>query len=204
LSNCEWFNQYVAAVVEHHHSGATSHAEILQGHNFYFHDLETYTIMRAANVGGKFVQTAIEFANDSYIPSTLKATPYFENVTTIASIHIGLANDLCSYHKESLIEQNPRNLITVLMECEGKPFVQTLRMAIDLTNTYARAFMDLEAKAWNSTLRKHIQDIKALMGGNIYFGCMDDRYRHPDSMFPELRGMTSSWKILPHAKGLEL
>jgi len=87
------------------------------------------------------------------------------------------------------------------MECEGKPFVEVVHTAIDLVNTYAHTIMDLEAKAWSSTLQNHIQGIKELIAGNFYFSCIDYRYRHVDSIFPELRNTTSSWKIFPHAKG---
>jgi len=59
--------------------------------------------------------------------------------------------------------------------------------------------MDLEVEACNSTLQNHLQDIKSLIAGNVYFHIMDPRYWHPDSPFPELRDMSSSWKILPHA-----
>jgi len=67
---------------------------------------------------------------------------------------------------------------------------------------YAYAVIDLEAKAWNSTLQNHLQDIKALIVGNVYYISMDHHYRHPNSIFLELRDMTNSWKILPHARGL--
>jgi len=199
LSNPEWFRIHTANIVEHHHSGASSYADIVEGHNTCFKDVESYAVMRAANVGGKFVQSAIEFANDSYIPSSLRTTPYFENLTKITSIQIGFANDVLSYHKESSIEQNPRNLITVLMECEGKPFAQTVHMAMDLTNTYTRAILDLEAEALNSPLQKHVHDVIDAVAGNIYFGIVDYRYRHPNSVFPEQRDMTYSWKTLPLA-----
>jgi len=90
------------------------------------------------------------------------------------------------------------------MECERKPFIQTLQMAIGLVNTYAHAIMDLEAKAWNPTLQKHLQDIKTLIAGNVYFGCMDKHYMHANSIYQEHRDRTSSWKIHPHVKGLGL
>jgi len=60
-------------------------------------------------------------------------------------------------------------------------------MMIGLVNTYAHAILDLEAKAWNSTLQNHLQDIKTLIIGGIYFGCMEKHYQHPNSIFLELR-----------------
>lgn len=195
LTNPEWFNHYVAVVVEHHHASVASHVDIVQGHNSCFQDVESYAVMRVGNVGGKFIQMMIELANDSYIPSILRADPYFEKLTTATSIHIGFVNDIFSYHKESLLEQNPRNLITVLMECEGKPFVQTMHMAIEVVNSYGSVIMDLEAEAWNSTFQNYMQSIKEVIAGNVYYGSIDHRYRQANSIFPELRDTTSSWKI---------
>jgi len=188
LSNPKWFRNFVAGMMECHRTSVASHVDNVQGHNLCFNNLESYIVMRAGNGGGPHVQMLLEFANNSYIPGKLKATPYFKNVTMATSIYVGILNDVFSYHKESLIEQNPRNLITVLMECEGKPFVQTVHRAIALVNTYARAIMDLEAEAWNSTLQNHLQNIKVLIAGNLYFNSVHRRYRHSDSFFPELRG----------------
>jgi len=123
LSNLEWFGSFVACVVEHHRTSIASHVDIIQGHNLCFQDFESYTTIRVGNVGGKFMQLKIEFAKDTYIPSILKTNPYLENVTIATSIHLEFVNDVFSYHKESSLEQTPRNLITVLMECERKPFV---------------------------------------------------------------------------------
>jgi len=196
LSNREWFNHYVICVMQCHRASVDSQADIVQGRNLWFQDLESYIVMRIGNVGGRFVQMLVEIAIDNYIPSALRANPYLENLTSTVCIHIGFSNDVFSYHKESMLEQNPRNLITVLMECEGKPFAQTVQTAVDLTNEYARAIIDFEAQASrNPILQSHLQEIKALIAGNVYFSIMDDRYRHPESTFPELRDTTSSWKI---------
>jgi len=78
------------------------------------------------------------------------------------------------------------------MECEKKPFVQMMYIAIGLVNTYAHVIMDLEAKAWNSTLQSHLHNIKALIAGNICYSFMDKHYQHPNSIFPKLRDITSS------------
>lgn len=203
LSNLEWFNHYVARTAEHHRGSVASYADILQGQKLFFRDVESYAGMRVKNIGANFVQMAIEFANDSYIPSSLRSNPYLKIVMTTTAIHLAFVNDMFSYHKESTIEQNPRNLITVLLECEGKPFVETVYRAIGLVNTYAREVLDLEAKAWNSFLQNYMEDIKALITGNIYYSFIDKRYRHLNSTFPELRDISGSWKVLPsHAKGL--
>jgi len=203
LSSPEWFKNYNECVQEHHRVCGGSHADIVQGRNSNFQDLDLYTGIRGGNFGGRLVQMQIEFASNTYIPDALRVTPYLVNVTKAASIHMGFSNDVFSYHKESTSEYNPRNLITLLMKREGKPFKETMHMAIDLVNAYGRAIVDMEAQAaWNPILQKHFHDIKDLIAGNVYFGIYEDRYRHRDSMYPEHRDTTpGSWKLLPHAKG---
>lgn len=202
LSNPEWFRIYNECVLEHHRVCGGSHADIVEGRNSNFQDLDLYTGIRGGNFGGRLVQMQIEFASNTYIPDALRANPYLVNVTRASSIHMGFSNDVFSYHKESTSEHNPRNLITLLMKRDGKPFKETMQMAIDLVNTYGRAIVDMEAQAWNPILRKHLHDVKALIAGNVYFGVFDDRYRHRDSMYPEHRDTTpGTWKLLPQAKG---
>jgi len=75
--------------------------------------------MHVGNVGRDFIQLIVEFAKDTYILGTLRVTPYMENIIMATAIHIAFVNDVFSYHKGSTLEQNPCNLITVLMECEG-------------------------------------------------------------------------------------
>lgn len=196
-SNPEWFRTWIEYFLDCQRACIASEADIVQGRTLYFQDLESYTVMRAANVAGKLTQVMIEFAFDSYIPGILRVDPYFEKLTTACSIHIGFINDVFSYHRESTKELNPRNLISVLMEVEGMPFVPAARKAIDLTNQYAREVVDMEAEASSSTLRNYLVGIKAVMAGNAYFCLMFKRYHHPDSAFPELRDMDTDWKIVP-------
>lgn len=198
LSNPEWFNTFAESVVEHHHTSVASLADVVADHNLScIQDLESYTIMRAGNVGGKSVQLLTEFASNTYIPKAMRSHPFMLKITAAASAHIGFANDVYSYHKESSQEGNPRNLITVLMESQGKSLLQAVHAAIDLVNKHAHMVLDLESEAWNPILQIHLQDIKELIVGNVCYGCMDKRYRQPDSIFPDLRDTTSSWKLAP-------
>ena len=197
LSNQDWFDCYVQALKEHWHVSVASHADLVAGRDDCFKSVALYTAMRAENVAGEVVQFFTEFASNTYISKAMRSNEFVQKVTDATSIHIGYANDVVSYHKESSLEANPRNLITVLMECEGKPVAESVHRAVELVKDYGRMIVGMEAEASKWGLEKHMQDIKAVIAGNVYFGCMDPRYRQADSIFPEQRNLKESWKIAP-------
>ncbi|KAG0629579.1 hypothetical protein M758_1G114300 [Ceratodon purpureus] len=200
LSNQDWFDCFVQAVMEHRHVSVASHADLVSGRTGCFGDLASYTKMRAGNMGGEFIQLMIEFANNSYIPTEMRSIEFLQKVTSTTSVHLGYTNDVYSYHKESSLEANPRNLITVLMECEGKPVAESVHRAVELVKEYGRMILEMKAEAAKWGLEKHMVDIKALIAGNVYYGCMDPRYRQSDSVYLEHRDMTVDWKIAPPFK----
>lgn len=196
-SNPEWFALFVDCINEHYRITVSSHADIVEGHRACFQSLEAYTAMRLANGGGKFIELLVEFSNDSYIPSALRSDPYLQAVIVPTAIYIAFVNDIYSYHKESSQEGNPRNLISMLMNAEGKSFVEASHKAVGLVNKYAKEIMDMSAEAHNTPLEGHAKEIVALLAGNLWYNAMAMRYRHPESVFPELRDVTSNWKVVP-------
>lgn len=97
-------------------------------------------------------------------------------------------------------------MITVLMEFEGKPFVQAVFAAIGLFNSYASTILDLESETSNSAMQCHLQDIKELLAGNIYFSSSAKRYRQSDSDFPEQKEMShplAERSVFPELKGVD-
>jgi hypothetical protein len=201
LSNPEWFEANLHLLYEYFHVSVAGHSDIVTGHNSYFQDLQSYTDMRAVIAGGKYILILTEFASDTYIPTVMRSDPYMQKMEIAAATHLAFANDVFSYHKESTVEENPRNLVTVLMACEGKSFVQAAQQAIELVNKYASSILDLEVEASDSVLQNHSRETRALVAGNVYYSCMCERYRQPDSVFPELRDMSTSWKAFLESSG---
>ena len=187
LSHPEWFRTFVESVVEHHTASVASVADFAGGHYTSLQGLESYSHMRAGNVGGKMVQLLTEFASNTYLPKEMRSHQIMELISNAATMHLAFVNDIYSYHKESKQEGNPRNVITVLMKSEGKSFVQAVCAAIELINSYASTILHLESETLNSVLQYHLQNIKELLAGNIYYSASTKRYRQPDSVFPELR-----------------
>lgn len=66
--------------------------------------------------------------------------------------HIMLVNDIYSYHKESTLEVQPRNLITVLINTEGMSLAQAVRRGIEVVDASARTVFDLETQLMSSSL----------------------------------------------------
>jgi hypothetical protein len=44
-----------------------------------------------------------------------------------------------------------------------------------------------EVEPWGPSVHRYVEGLKAFMSGNIHFCASSDRYRHPESVFPELR-----------------
>lgn len=193
LSDPEWFQKYIDCVVEYCHESVASNVDLDAGQSC-LQSVKSYIAMRALNGGGSFVQMLMEFATDAYIPTAMRSDPYLKKVTSAATVYVAIVNDVFSYHKESTVEENPRNLVTVLMDAERKTFVQAAEDAIRIVNGYATDILDWESQAPNSNLQKHTQSVKELIAGNLYFNCMCERYRQPDQVFPELRDPNISWK----------
>ncbi|KAG0597868.1 hypothetical protein M758_12G026700 [Ceratodon purpureus] len=199
LSNAEWFNTFVEGINEWFQASISSHADIVSGHNLCVQDLRSYSRMRAGNFGGTFIQLLQEFASDCYLTEEMRSLPFMLEAKSAATMHMAFVNDIYSYHKESMQEENPRNLITVLMESEEKTFVQAVHAAIGLANLHARTILDLELKTSNSAVQRHLQGLKELIAGQLYYSTVQKRYRHPDSFFPELRDVIASPPVASHS-----
>lgn len=193
LSNPEWFGAFVAKYRLYLRSCVDTQADFASGQHECVQNLDLYSAMRVANVGGEFIQLLVEFVQNSFLPSEVRELPFMQKLTHTTSVHLGFANDVYSFHKEYTQEEsvNPRNLVILLMETEGLPVAQAIRAAIEVTNKHGRSVVELEAEAWTPVLQQHVIDMKALMAGNVYFGMIDERYRQPDSVFPEQRDITS-------------
>lgn len=189
LSNPEWFEAFNASLRLYLRATADSHAEIRSGKNSCVQDLELYTVMRAKNVGGAYIQLFSEFTSNVYLPCELRTHPIMQKLFDAVSVHLGFANDIYSFPKESANEGalNPHSLVTLFMRSGGLSVVEAIHAAIALTNKHARIVVDFETGAWTPALQQYMQDVKAVIAGNVYMGCVNKRYARPDSIFLEHR-----------------
>ncbi|KAG0623975.1 hypothetical protein M758_3G214500 [Ceratodon purpureus] len=191
LSNPEWFNKFADCLLEHQIAGVSSHVDHIADDQLFLKEVEAYAQMRVLNSGGRWVMMLVEFATNVYLGDEFSAHPILHQLTNAAVIHCVYVNDLFSYPKE-MFEENPRNIIKMFMQDSndgGSGLSQAAWKAVDLINTQTHTVAELEKKFDSEVfaVRSYIDGVKGVMTGNIYFHSVDNRYRHPNSVFPELR-----------------
>ena len=98
-----------------------------------------------------------------------------------------------SFHKEVVRERDCFNLINMIMEHKSLGFENALHEAVKIVNTSTRRFVDLERQwlqqnhATDAVVREYIEGLKDIMAAAWHWQISTNRYRSPDSPFPELR-----------------
>jgi hypothetical protein len=155
--------------------------------------------MRIRNSGGRFVMLLVEFANGVFLSDKVRAHPTLQQLTDAGVAHCAYVNDLFSYPTEVLEEQsNPRNIISLLMGSSGgSGLAQAVWGAVDLIKSQARIVaelekkLDLEAEHEAVAVRTYVDGVMSGMAGNFHYHTVDKRYQRPDSVFPDVRGITN-------------
>lgn len=200
-STPDWFAAFSESFMEHHNMCVSSHADHLNnmgadgGGSLYSQDLDSYSKLRYGNYGGKFMMMVLEFAKDSFLPADVRQHPTMKRLSKTAAIHSAFVNDVFSYSKEITEEENPRNLIKVIMDSEGLSFPHAAWRAVNVVNSYATTVLELEAELpvtwrsepWASNVDRYLDGVKEYMTGCIYWNSLHKRYRRANAVFPELR-----------------
>ena len=201
LSTPDWFAAFSDSFMEHHNMCVSSHADYLNnlqedgGGSLYDQDLDSYADLRYGNYGGKFMMMMLEMAKDSFLPADVRQHPTMKQLSKAAAIHTAFVNDLFSYSKEIKEEENPRNLLKVIMDSEGLPFPEAAWRAVNVVNSYATTVLELATELpttwrlepWASKVDGYLDGVKEYMTGCIYWNSLHKRYRRADAVFPELR-----------------
>ena len=201
MSTPDWFAAFSKSFMEHHNMCVSSHSDYIAnvredgGGSIYSQDLESYSELRYGNYGGKFMMMVLELAKDSFLPADVRQHPTMKQLSKAAAIHSAFVNDVFSYSKEIKEEQNPRNLLKVIMDSEGLSFPEAAWRAVNVVNSYATIVLELEAElpatwrleSWASNVDRYIDGVKEYMTGCIYWNSLHKRYRRADAVFPELR-----------------
>jgi hypothetical protein len=61
----------------------------------------------------------------------------------------------------------------------------------DIVAELEKKLSGLQAEPEAFAVRTYVDGVKSLMAGNFHWHTVDKRYRHPDSVFPELRRITN-------------
>ncbi len=155
-----------------------------------------YMQLREADSGVEIMISMIEVALDILIPNEVLHHPQLQRLTQLTTRFFGFSNDLFSYEKEVLRLGSRFNLIAVLMEAEQLSFAEAVHKTIVLINREAVEFFELESNlpVWeeppfNEAARLYATGLKDQIIAAYHWSYSTNRYRSPNSPFPELRPM---------------
>lgn len=158
-------------------------------------DLRAYARMRCRNSAVLHVCHLMEVACDAVLPNEARAHPTVRGLTALCVRMVALVNDVFSYHKDVVHEGSAFNVLKVLMDVEGVPFPRAVRRAVGIVRASAREFAALEAALgaarWEwpaaaAAAARYVRCLRECVVGNYHFHNGINRYRSPDSPFPEL------------------
>jgi hypothetical protein len=193
LSNPEWLDLFPGALHVFFNANYEGYCAGLVGDRTnIITDLEAFTQMCMPTTGGLLATLSVELCNDVFLPIEVREHPAVQQLTRASWRYTAYVNDIFSFSKESIHEpHNSYNLIKVLMQSEGLSLPQAARRALNLTNSIAHDFMELEAQLpeepWTSLVHRYAEGLKEFMAGVVYWHSMNTRYRDPKAPFPELR-----------------
>ena len=136
----------------------------------------------------------IELGYGMYIPEEVLQHPVIREIKML-TIWIGsFSNDIFSYEKEVMDRGNRLNMIRFLMEKRNLSFQEGLHQAVVITNQCSERLIELERKIPNfgdkdldRNVQKYVEGMKDQANAAYHWQFWTNRYRSPNSPFPELR-----------------
>jgi hypothetical protein len=161
-------------------------------------DVEGYILMRERDSGMYPTVDLVEFAYGIYIPEEVRQHPVIRRMILAVVRFCSLLNDMFSYHKEVILRQQRFNLVNVLMETRRLSFEEAVDETVRMINQEVSDFLDCEAKLpdlsfgdpeLDRDVRLYAQGMRDQLIAGWHWQTMTNRYRSPESPFPELREM---------------
>ncbi|KAM9960430.1 hypothetical protein ACTFIW_009570 [Dictyostelium discoideum] len=109
--------------------------------------LDNYINIRIQNSSVGFLNNFNHLFNLKSLPTTILYDPILEKMEKIQSLLLGLINDLYSFKKEVLLNEEKKNIIFLFSkEKENNQDDQTIKKVYDLINDYISSYQFLEIK----------------------------------------------------------
>lgn len=191
LSGPAWLNRLADSMIEHMQASIGNREAFVLGDNV---DVAQYMHIRELDSGMRPTIYMIEFARNIFLPDEVMQHPYVQ-VMTLRCARIGsLTNDIFSYEKEVLRLGSHYNLLRVFMEGEGMNFQEAVHESILLINGIIDDFVqeaeqipDWPDRNIRPMVREYILGLRDLVIASWHWQYSTNRYRSPNSPFPELR-----------------
>ena len=139
----------------------------------------------------------IEVATGMELADEVVACPAIQQMRRICTRVVAFVNDIVSYQKEVLKDDNPNNILHVLMVNEGCTLEQAVARTVDTVNAGIERFdaLELELPVWSPPARgaadAYVEGMQHWMRGNLEWSLQSSRYCSRNSPFEELRAHRS-------------
>lgn len=154
--------------------------------------LERYLVQRDYDSAVYTACALIELAGGLRLSDEVLGHPDFHALNQACTRTIALFNDLASFPKEVLVQQNPNNLVHVLAVARRLPVEQVLPEAVLLVNDAARELERVGRRLANrfpgdEHLAAYLVGVRQWQRGNVESSLLEPRYRAAASPFAALR-----------------
>jgi hypothetical protein len=158
-------------------------------------NLDRFVQLRLLASGMFACISVIEFAQGIFLPDYVLNHPVIEQMRYDCAFYGAILNDIFSFHKEWQAG-NHFNLIALLIDTRGLSLEDAVHQAVMMLNEKAADFIALERQvprsgneAANRMLGKYIQGMRDHFIASWHWQFSTNRYRSPNSPFPQLRQM---------------
>ncbi len=186
-----WMKRFISSLLRHLNSTTYSLDDIVEAECDM---VEQYISLRELDAGMDPTMDFIEFATDVMIPTEILHHPTIRKMSRHCSIFASLANDLFSYEKEVVRFNSRFNLVAVLMDSWGYTFEEAVHNSVRFLNRSTADYLKNEAnlpvwkdEEWNRLTQLYVEGLRDQILATWYWQMSTNRYRSPDSPFPELR-----------------
>jgi hypothetical protein len=157
-------------------------------------DINKYITVREHDSGMRPTIDLLELGFGIFIPEAVRQHPVISILRTCTIRIGGLMNDIFSYHKEVTKLGSYFNLIAVYMHGEGLSFDDAVDQAVDFVNGFTETFLEYEHNMpdfgdpkLNHDVELYVLGLRDQIIATYHWQMSTNRYRAPDSPFPELR-----------------
>jgi hypothetical protein len=193
LSSAAWLNRLADSMIEHMKASIGNREALLLGDDI---DVAQYMYVRELDSGMRPTIYMLEFAHNIYLPDEVLQHPYLKTMNLRCARIGSLTNDIFSYHKEVIKLGSYYNLLRVFMESEHLSFDEAVHESVMLINGIIDDFLqDAEdIPVWkDKSIEKmviiYVNGLRDIVNASWHWQISTNRYRSPESPFPELRTM---------------
>nr|QVV57683.1 terpene cyclase [Myxococcales bacterium] len=191
LSSGAWLQRFTSSVEDYLLRGSLP--AVRNWRDNFVPSIEDYMAQREYDSGVYTTLDLIELTSNFELPANIIADPFVQRMRHLCTRVVAFTNDVVSFQKEVLKNQNPNNLIHVLMIRRSCSFPAAAAEALAIINADVQEFIHSRKNApafppdVAPMITLYLDGMEHWMRGNLDWSLSSPRYKAPDSPFEELR-----------------